>query len=141
MRGALVALGLVLAGCSDPSAPGLIEGVYRLAAIGPRPVPTSVDGSTCNVWYEEAALEFSRGNRGRLTFSRTFAENRCVEPFEVEQIHASYAVDGDSVFVTFDPPNDHLHQNAGRGSFFDGRATIMLPIADLLPSPFIFRRQ
>jgi hypothetical protein len=76
-----------------------------------------------------------------LTFSRTFAENRCIEPFDVEQIGASYALAGDSVFVTFDPPYGHLHQNAGRGALFDGRATIMLPIADLLPSPFIFRRQ
>jgi hypothetical protein len=76
-----------------------------------------------------------------LTFYRTFAENRCVEPFEVEQIHATYAFDGDSIFVTFDPPNGHLHQNAGRGALWDGRATIMLPIADLLPSTFVFRRQ
>jgi hypothetical protein len=141
MRGALVALAVVLAACGDPSGPRWIEGVYRLAAIGGRPVPTSVDGRTCSVWYEEAALEFSDGNRGRLTFSRAFAENRCIEPFEVEQIDASYALDGDSVFVTFDPPHEYLHQNAGRGALLDGRATIMLPIADLLPSTFVFRRQ
>jgi hypothetical protein len=137
----VLAFVLVLAACGDASGPRSIEGVYQLAAIGGRPVPTSIDGLTCTVWYQEATLAFPARNRGRLIFYRTFAQDRCTEPFEVEQVQASYALDEDSIFVTFDPPHTHLHQNAGRGALLDGRATIMLPIADLLPSTFVFRRQ
>jgi hypothetical protein len=132
---------VLAAACGDATGPRWIEGVYELAAIGGRPLPTSANGMTCTPWYEEAALSFPDGNRGRLSFSRTVTLEQCADPPEVQEIHASYMLAGDSIFVTFDAPYTHLHQNAGRGAFLDGRATIMLPIADILPSTFVFRRR
>jgi hypothetical protein len=130
----------LLAGCSsstDATGAADIRGVYTLASIGGRSMPTTFDGTMCSQFFE-TGNKLTLGDNAKASVQGNSNAGPCVagSVAALQTYTAAYSTRGDSIFLTL-----NLNGRTYGGSLANGIVVIPLPNFRLSDATQSFRFQ